>query len=148
MKSENPDKLAKVSNLVKRLGELAEVLDEVSTKMRLAAEKQRIGLEHLGKPNTEGREVLEELHRKLEGIESAPIANIRIATAKEISQTLIEANGPAPEHTPISRMAYHEYVEFTCLDEYKKFRDLPAISPEEIQLCDFETLCDRFTSGN
>lgn len=146
MRGENPNKLAKVTDLVKKLGELAEVLDEVSTKMRLAVEKQRIGLEHLGKPNREGREVLDELQRKLEAIESVPLANIQIATAKEISQQLIEED--AKSHTPISRMAYHEYVEFTCLDEYRKFCSLPAISPEEIQLCDFETLCDRFANGS
>lgn len=142
MKGENPDKLEEVTRLVKKLGELAEVLDEVSTKMRLAVEKQRIGLEHLGRPNREGRRVLDDLHKKLESIESVPLANIQLATAKQVSQELIDSN--PNDHTPLSRMAYHQYVEFTCIDEFKKFRDLPAISPEEIQLCDFEMLCDQF----
>ena len=104
MAGENPDKLTRVTSLVKKLGELAEVLDEVSTKMRLAVEKQKISLEHLGRPSDDGRRVLDELRSKLECIESVPLANIQVATAKQVSQELIESNS-CDDHTPISRMA-------------------------------------------
>jgi len=144
MKGEDPDKLAEINRLVRKLGELAEVLENVSTKMRLAVEKQKISIEHLGMPNGEGTRALDELQERLGRIESVPVANIRIDAARQLSEELIECDPVS--HTPISKMTYHEYVEFSCLDEYRKFRNLPAISPEEIQLCDVENLCDRFAS--
>ena len=142
MKSENPEKFLKVRKLVKKLGDLAEVLDEISKKMRLAAEKQKIHLEHIDVPSRNGRRILTSLQKKLESIDSIPIHSIQISKAQELSQDLIDVNPDARK--PLGRMSYHEYVEFTCLDEFKKFRNMPAISPEEIQLCDWDELFERF----
>jgi hypothetical protein len=144
MKCESPDNFLKVAKLLKKLGDLAEALDEIAKKMRFAVEKQKINLEHLGRPDQEGRRMLDSLQRRLRPIETRPIGQLELFTAKELCQNLIEANPSGDK--PVSPMSYHEYVEFTCVDEFKKFRNLPAISIEEIQLCDFEDLCDRFVS--
>lgn len=145
MKSDTPDNFLKVTNLLKKLGDLAEALNEISKKMRLAAEKQRITFEHLGTTDRERRKILEELHQSLRCIEQTPVRDMELFTAKKLSQDLIDAN-PDPQ-LPLRAMSFHEYLEFTCLDEFKKFRNLPAITPEEIHLLDWDELYDRFGSG-
>lgn len=38
------------------------------------------------------------------------------------------------------RMSYRDYVELSSFEEFRKFRDLPAISSEEIARCDVDRL--------
>ena len=143
MKSKNPDKFLKVRKLVKKLGELAVVLDDVSRKMHYAVEKHKVKVGQLEQPSREGRRYLEALHKKLEGIQSIPVGDINVAQAQEISDSLLDPN---TRRTASSRMTYHEYVEFSCVEEYKKFRSMPALTFEEIQLCDWDELYERLAA--
>src|SRR5262245_27882918 len=38
------------------------------------------------------------------------------------------------------RMSYRDYVELSSFEEYRKFRDLPAISAGDIETCDIDKL--------
>jgi hypothetical protein len=143
MKSKNPDKFLKVRRLVKKLGELAVVLDDISRKMHYAVEKQKVKMGRIEPPSREGRKYLDSLHKKLETITDVPIANITIAEAQEISESLLD---PRSRRTSSSRMTYHEYVEFSCVDEYRKFRAMPALTFEEIQLCNWDELYERLAA--
>lgn len=140
MKSGDPDKIAKVRQLLKKLGELADVLDDVSRKMRLAAEKQKAGIESLG-PEPDRTRLIDRLQEQLRIIDQVSMDHLQIAKAQEISQRLIDTSvsnetGSAPSR----KMTFHEYIEFSSLDEFKKFRNLPAISKKDAKECDWEQL--------
>jgi hypothetical protein len=141
MKSEEPDKLSKVRGLIRKLGELADVLDDVSKKMRFAVEKQKITLESLGDSSKDTTRLLNVLQKKLEVIDDVSLNEIQISKAKELSRRLIDAN--VELRRPLKKMTFHEYVEFTCLDEYKKFRHMPAITRREIEDLDWTSLLIR-----
>ncbi|MBI1854040.1 MAG: hypothetical protein HYR85_27190 [Planctomycetes bacterium] len=138
MKSEEPDKLSKVRGLIRKLGELADVLDDVSKKMRFAVEKQKINLESVGNCSKESSRLLSVLQKKLEGITEVSLSDMQISKAKELSRRLIDCSGDL--RRPLKKMTFHEYVEFTCLDEYKKFRNMPAITRREIEDLDWTHL--------
>jgi hypothetical protein len=139
MKSEEqPDRLSKVRGLIRKLGELADALDDVSRKMRFAVEKQKINLESLGKGDKDTTRLLSVLQKKLEAINDVSLTEIQISKAKELSRRLIET--AVDLKRPLKKMTFHEYVEFTCLDEYKKFRNMPAITRREIDELDWSHL--------
>ena len=139
MKSEEPDKVAKVKGLLKKLGELAEMLDEISKKMRLAAEKQKASVDSIKRPSKESARLLSLLQEQLSAIDHTPLNELQISKAKEISRMLIDgATFDASDR--LRRMTFHEYVEFSSLDEFKKFRTLPAISKKDLKDCNWETL--------
>ncbi len=39
-----------------------------------------------------------------------------------------------------SKMSFREYVEFTSLEEYRKFREQPPLTDDEVRLCDLDAL--------
>ncbi len=138
MKSEDPDKLSKVRGLIRKLGELADVLDDVSKKMRFAVEKQKVNLETLGKSSKDSSRLLSVLEKRLEAIDHISLTELQLSKAKELSRKLIDCS--ADLRRPLKKMTFHEYVEFTCLDEYKKFRNMPAITRQEIDVLDWGDL--------
>ena len=139
MKSEEPDKVAKVKGLLKKLGELAEMLDEISRKMRLAAEKQKANVESIRRPTKESARLLSQLQEQLSAIDHTPLNELQISKAKELSRMLIEGSLVNPKDR-LRRMTFHEYVEFSSLDEFKKFRTLPAITRKDLKDCDWDNL--------
>lgn len=140
MKSGDPDKVSRVRQLLKKLGELADVLDDVSRKMRLAAEKQKAGIESLN-PESERVRLIDRLQRQLESIEKVTLDDLQISKAQQISERLIDTNTAEEQEGSTSRkMTFHEYIEFSSLDEFKKFRNLPAISKKDTEECDWEQL--------
>jgi len=42
-----------------------------------------------------------------------------------------------------NRMSYRDYVELSSFEEYRKFRDLPAISAGDIETCDLDKLAAK-----
>ncbi len=139
MKSEEPDKVAKVKGLLKKLGELAEMLDDISRKMRLAAEKQKANISSIKRPTKETARLLSQLQEQLSAIDHTPLNELQISKAKELSRRLIESCS-MPQKDRSHRMTFHEYVEFSSLDEFKKFQTLPAITKRDLKDCDWEEL--------
>ncbi len=140
MKSKTPDQFLSVRKLVKKLGELANVLDDVSRKMHHAVEKQKQTLGKIDKPSREERRILNNLHKKLESIEGLTIEDMELQQAQEISNTLLGSNARRQRST---RMTYHEYVEFSGVEEFERFRGMPAITDEELTFTDWEDLYER-----
>jgi len=143
MRSNSPDKFLKVRKLVKKLDDIAVVLDEVSRKMQYAVEKHRTKLGIIDFPAGDVKKYLDLLHRKLECLEGLPIGCITVGQAKSISESLLE---PMSLAGASERMAYHEYLEFTCIEEFQKFRSMPALTEADIQLCDWEELYEKFAT--
>jgi len=139
MKSEEPDKVAKVKGLLKKLGELAEMLDDISRKMRMAAEKQKANLSAIKRPTKDTARLLSQLTEQLSAIDHTPFNELQISKAKELSKKLIESCTTDPKDRS-HRMTFHEYVEFSSLDEFKKFRSLPAITKKDLKDCNWEDL--------
>jgi hypothetical protein len=51
---------------------------------------------------------------------------------------------PAPQRLPRrAQMNYRHYVEFSSLDEFKRFRERPAITPEECGDVNLDDLCRK-----
>ena len=140
MKSKTQDKFLNVRKLVRKLGELASVLDDVSQKMQTAVEKQRATLTKIEEPTREERKLLNNLHKKLESIELLSIEDVEIQQAQDISNKLLE---PASRSRRSNKMAYHEYVELTGIEEFNKFRAMPAITDTDIELADWDELYER-----
>jgi hypothetical protein len=46
------------------------------------------------------------------------------------------------------RMSYRDYVELSSFEEYRKFRDLPAISATDIESCDLDKLSTELGLGD
>ncbi len=143
MKSKTPDKFLNVRKLVRKLGELAAVLDDVSKKMHTAAEKQRATLTRIEEPTREDRRLLNSLHKKLESIELIPLEDVEIQHAQEISKKLLE---PSARSRSSSKMTYHEYVEFTGIEEFNRFRSMPALDRDELESVDWDEFYDRMAT--
>ena len=58
--------------------------------------------------------------------------------AKELSRRLIDCSGDL--RRPLKKMTFHEYVEFSSLDEFKKFRTLPAINKKDLKDLNWDQL--------
>lgn len=140
MKSKTQDKFLNVRKLVRKLGELASVLDDVSRKMQTAVEKQRATLTKIEEPTREERKIIKNLHKKLESIELLSLEDVEIQQAQEISNKLLE---PASRNRRSNKMAYHEYVELTGIEEFNKFREMPAITEADVELADWDELYER-----
>lgn len=55
---------------------------------------------------------------------------------------------PTPERRPRrAQMNYRHYVEFSSLDEFKRFRERPAITREECTDVNFDDLCRKLQSS-
>lgn len=143
MKSKTPDKFLNVRKLVRKLGELAAVLDDVSKKMHTAVEKQRATLTRIEQPTREDRRLLNSLHKKLESIELIPLEDVEIQHAQEISNKLLE---PSARSRASSKMAYHEYIEFTGIEEFNRFRAMPALDMDQIEAVDWDEFYDRMAT--
>lgn len=59
-----------------------------------------------------------------------------------VEKGLLPSDGPNPDgrEETQSGMTYREYVEFVSMDEYKKFKDLPAVEEDEVRQCDLNGL--------
>ncbi len=149
MKSGDPDKVSRVRQLLKKLGELADVLDDVSRKMRLAAEKQKAGIESGNRPEGERARLIDKLQEQLKSIDKVSLDELQISKAQEISERLIDTQSQQgkPEVGGSRKMTFHEYIEFSSLDEFKKFRNLPAISKKDAEECDWDRLLADLYSG-
>ncbi len=143
MKSKTEDKFLAVRKLVRKLGDLALVLDDVSKKMNHAVEKQRATLANLREPNANDRRVLNNLHKKLEAIEQVEIEEVEIQKAHDLSNKLIERNSRSKR---ASKMTYHEYVEFTGIEEFRKFREMPALTENDIVETDWDEFYERLAT--
>ncbi len=143
MKSKTSDKFLNVRKLVRKLGELANVLDDVSKKMQTAVEKQRATLTRIEHPTREDKRLLNSLHKKLESIELIPLDDVELQHAQDLSNKLLE---PGTRSRRSSKMAYHEYIEFTGIDELNRFRSMPALDVEEIESVDWDQFYERLAS--
>ncbi|MBL8901375.1 MAG: hypothetical protein JNM84_27360 [Planctomycetes bacterium] len=66
----------------------------------------------------------------------------------EPRERMKELPRPAPERRARrAQMNYRHYVEFSSLDEFKRFRERPAITPEECSDVNFEDLCRKLQSS-
>jgi len=139
MKSKTQDKFMNVRRLVRKLGELAMALDDVSKKMQSAVEKQKATLGKIDEPTHDERRVLNHLHEKLEAIECLPTERMEIQHAQELSEKLLEDTRPNRS----GRMSYHEYIEMTGIEEFEKFRKMPPLREEDFGDEDWEDLYAR-----
>ncbi|MCB9882620.1 MAG: hypothetical protein H6834_12590 [Planctomycetes bacterium] len=48
-----------------------------------------------------------------------------------------------PATPPPNKMNYRSYIEFSSIDEYRRFRKLPPIDREQVEDIDIEELCRR-----
>ncbi len=66
----------------------------------------------------------------------------------EVSEAMGEKSGPIAAERGRRRadhvMTYRDYVELSSFEEFRKFRELPPISVEEIATCDVDRLSEAF----
>lgn len=97
-----------------------DVLDELARKFRDSAEAMQEIAARI--------QAAAEVHRRHDR---------RMARAeKELGDCVGSKHGPLP-------FSYLEYVEFESSDEFKRFKEMPVVSAEEIAAVDWEKLADQ-----
>jgi hypothetical protein len=65
--------------------------------------------------------------------------------AREEDAPIFPALQPPQPKAP--KMSYRHYVEFSSLEEFKRFRDLPPLSRDEVEEVDIDDLTRRLQEG-
>ena len=117
----------KMGTLQKKLSELAEVLGDISSRMKKMADQRRGGLVELEQASCDP-------HADL-----LSLLGEKVDLAKSVSRkpTSMDRTCNVP------KFRYAQYVEFSNLEEFLKFKDLPVIKADEIAGVDWEDLEKR-----
>ena len=122
----------KIECIQERLTELAEIMTDISSQMKKIADQRRGGLLALEKANANPC------------AEWLPLLDDRADRARAVSRKPVSVD-PA---CGVPRFRYAQYVEFTNLREFLKFKDLPAIQSEDIARIDWADLEQRLMTGD
>lgn len=68
--------------------------------------------------------------------------------ARRTLQRALDARGSTPADRAARRkMSYRDYIELSSIDEYRKFKTLPPISPDDLASADFDELMRRLAEN-
>lgn len=140
------------SSLLRKLNCLISVVEVALAKVRVnlqtpGSDAERLTRIRLNLENTLNvcRRAKLALERK-EPLPAGLPGDISTLTA-QVKQTPPKERKPSPEPKigPDGRpeMGYRDYVEFSSLEEYRKFKDRPAIKAEEVKAVDFDELAKK-----
>jgi len=120
----------KIQHILKKLGDLADILNEISRKMRVAADEQKQGLRDLSQIGDSLTKAGSEPPAR-----PLPLSKRQLRRAQEVSRKPVQVHGPVG-----GKMTYGEYLEFTSMEEFRRFQTLPRITKEEVRNCDWDAL--------
>jgi hypothetical protein len=113
----------RIERIRRKLDLLSTVLNDLASRMKLMAEQQERDPDGAPSPDEAAAELLEILKKKA-------------ARAREISKKPLEFD----ESCGVPQYRYAQYVEFTDVTEFLRFRDLPPINREELDGLDWSDL--------
>lgn len=127
MQSPKEEPINKMETIQKKLSELAEILGDISSRMKKIADQRRGGLLELEQASRDPN------------VDLIPLLGDRVDLAKKVSRkpTSMDLNCGIP------KFRYAQYVEFSNLNEFLKFKDLPVIKADEIAGVNWEDLEKR-----
>ncbi len=139
---------------------LQEKLSCLIAVLEVAIKKIRLSMDLQGGGGRSAR--LEEVCARLEAILKtccqayASFDEVAIASTREEpsdardNQGVNMADEKYPEREkqrPERKMTYRDYVEFSSLEEFHKFRDLPEISDDDVASCDINELLRKLIAS-
>jgi len=124
MHSSKGEPTQKIEIIQEKLSELAEILSDISSDMKKIADQRRGGLLSLEQADYSS------------SIAMLPLQEDQVDRAKEVSRKPTSMDPSCG----IPRFRYAQYVEFSSLEEFLKFKDMPAIQSEEIADVDWQDL--------
>jgi hypothetical protein len=134
--------------LLKKLNCLIAVLEAAISKVRKnqedgLADPDRLERIRINLENT--LTICQRARVTLEQRGSLP-ANLPPEVREAVGMPAHEAKQQKPSRRKAdNRMSYRDYVEMSTFEEYRKFRSLPAISPNDVANCDFDKLASEFS---
>lgn len=124
MPSRNDESERRIERIRKKLDLLSSVLNDLASRMKEIAARQESTYDGLDPPGADPTaELLEILRKKAE-------------RAKEVSRMPIRFD----ESCGVPKFRYAQYVEFRDVQEFLRFRDLPAINRDELEGVDWDDL--------
>ena len=67
--------------------------------------------------------------------------------AKLTLETGSPSGGTGKASTEAEKMSYRDYVEFSSIDEYRKFKVLPPIDKKDVSITDLDELVRKLSAG-
>lgn len=144
MTGEEAKKAARMKKLLLKLAELADVLDDITRKMKTLAERQKSFTEKHKNPSQSPGLLLPMESKKTETDPPPfrfPIDNLQVFMVEKKSPSKMQKN--KKEESDSGKMTYKEYVEFTSYDEYLRFKNMNPISPKEMKNVNFDELSKK-----
>ena len=137
MHSPKEESINNMENIQKKLSELAEVLGDISSRMKKIADHRRGGLMELEQASQQGSQV--DLLSLLGEKPDTEDINEDICIAESVARKPVSMDWTSG----VPKFRYAQYVEFSSLEEFLKFKNLPVIQADEIAGVDWEDLEKR-----
>ena len=136
MHSPKEEPINKMENIQKKLSELAEVLGDISSRMKKIADHRRGGLMELEQASHGSQVDLLSLLGEKPDTEDI---DEDICIAESVARKPVSMDWTCG----VPKFRYAQYVEFSSLEEFLKFKNLPVIQADEIAGVDWEDLEKR-----
>jgi len=155
MTGEEANKAARMKRLLLKLAELAEILDDITHKMKTLADKQKKFAEKKKKNTTQTNNVLpspenpgQEKQNGNPPFLQFPVDNFQVFMVKKDPPSAKKpALPPKKKQKPKSgKMTLKEYIEFKTFNEYLRFKKMDPISPQELKDIDLDDLSRQISA--